>query len=157
MKTAFTPTTDPQAQLKSLPGDLARQTFVLRPGAGIPLGIDPRCTLRHEGTLIFAFRPTFDPWTVANSAATACLLQCGSEDTPGAVFRVGVTRELDALVLSSSATNTPVRIAGDFSTGAQIVLCFGPYSATVLAKGAGTPRLKRGGRRGDRAHAGIRR
>lgn len=131
----FTPAGDPKKDLAALPAEIQRLAFALAPGQTIAFPSDARLALKSEATLLVQFQPNWLPWSDPQSTLPPpVLVQCGTEDDPGAVFRVSVTRELDAVLLSSSEVTTPVRFEGDFKRGGRLAICMAPFSATVLGR-----------------------
>jgi len=96
-------------------------------------GPDPRLAIGHSGTLLLTFLPGWLPWTDPESADLApVLIQLGTESTPGACFTLSVSRELDALLLSSPLT-PELTFKLDFVSGGKLCLAFGDGFVKVLA------------------------
>ena len=134
----FSATGDPRAKRAGTSTERQQQLFALAAGETVGFGPDPRLAPGTQATLIFAFEPAFAPWTAAESLDDPpCLLQLGPALVPGGCLSVAVTRELDALLISSSETKSTA-IAADLREGARIVVSVSAGAAHVRLFGGKT-------------------
>lgn len=126
----FTPIPNPYLQSGVAPS--FANMIELAAGKSVTFGPDDRFALPSEGTLIIEFSPFWLAWTDPGTPVShPCIVQIGTDDDPGAVVRIAVTRELDAILISSKATPDPVRYAGDCAGLRRLFIFFSPLGVVA--------------------------
>lgn len=124
-------------EIANLPAEKKASIAYLQAGEAIELGPSADLTLADAFAVAFSFAPGWEPWSDPTSiAAPPCLLQIGSEALPAAKLRIGIRRELDGLILSSSETDDDgVLVKGDVRDGGILLVVLENRTATVTLGG----------------------